>query len=108
MAYRLRFPTIDEFIQKAVNDYGAEEKTTTIIGPNGPEVVKYLQRTINGQIVQAPLQKQEMLYRNDVRSLCSKLKIPANIFDDCFDSPIERYFDDLGRLIDPDDADQKK
>ncbi len=103
MPYLLNFPTldVDEFIQRAVKKYNAKLKTTTIMGPKGSESVRYLERTVDGKIFQAALQEQGMVYLNDVRSLCTKLKMPTKEFDDHF--PMERYFDDLGRMIDPDE-----
>ena len=104
MPYRLTFPTVNEFIQLVVSQYSATLKTATIQGPNGPESVRYLERIVGGETLQAALQETpQMLYRNDVRSLCTKLKIPTNIFDARFDAPMERYFDYFGRMIDPDE-----
>lgn len=110
MAYQLKFPTVDEFIRLAEKQYEAKLKVTTILGPQGREIVRYLERVVDGKVLQAPLQKPKngMLYRNDVRSLCVKLKIPTTVFDDCFDSPMERYFDDFGNMIDSDEPPDDK
>lgn len=100
MLLDLHFPTVEEFIAKA-SSQGATLKETTIMGPNGPVIVRYLQRTASdGRILNATLPNQPKLYGNDLRGLCNRLQMDI----DQFGYTMEKYFDNLGGSIDPYDT----
>ncbi len=87
MAYPFTpMPTMREFIDRAVKEYGVvvKEPNGALIGPRGATKTNYLMRGgSNGKVRFAILQNindNERLNPNILRSLCRQLAIPVQDF----------------------------
>lgn len=73
--------TLGEFVARAVREFEAElaEAAKPVMGPRGPERMRYLWRGSSFAILPT-LADDEMLLPNTLRSLCERLAIPPEAF----------------------------
>lgn len=80
-----QLPTLGEFVERAMRQYGAVPKVTevSVTGPRGEVRFKYLEREHQGEKLIAPLpdiQEHEFLAPSVLRQLCARLNIPPGDF----------------------------
>lgn len=79
-------PSLREFIDRAISEYGAEKREPgePLVGPRGQAKATYLIRQINGDdpkfAVIPDMKDEEILVPDTLRSLCKQLGIPLEDF----------------------------
>jgi hypothetical protein len=74
-----KLPSLDGFIRKAQEEFGAEMKTVESRGPRGPVTHVYLVR--DGKLAVVPEMVDDgCLPPSVVRSLCERLGLPLDAF----------------------------